>query len=115
MNRIFVKELELQMSIGIYEAEKQTKQRVLVSAFLDIETNSANSDDIKDTVSYEDVVNTIKTLAAARRYNLVESFAEEIAAACLKDKRVATIELEIIKPDIFKDAAGVGIRIIRKN
>ncbi len=116
MNRIFIKELELQASIGIYEREKQAPQRIMVSVFMDVENDrAAESDTIEDTVSYEEVIDTIKKIAAARHYNLVESLAEEIATACLADKRVLNIELEITKPDIFKDAAGVGIKIVRKN
>ena len=115
MDQIFIKELELQMSIGIYDAEKAAPQRVIVSAYLDIETSGAQSDEIADTVSYETVANTIKDLATTRHFNLVESFAEEIASECLKDKRVMSIELEIEKPDIFNDAKSVGIKIIRKN
>ena len=115
MNRIFIKELELQASIGIYEREKQAPQRIIISVFMDVENDrAAKSDAIEDTVSYEEIINTIKKTATARHYNLVESLAEEIATACLVNKRVLNIELEITKPDIFKDASGVGIKILRK-
>ena len=114
MDRIFIKDLEIEMSIGIYEEEKIAPQRVIISISLDINTPAEQSDNIDDTVSYKTVIDDIKTLATARHYNLVESFAEEIATSCLKDKRVKQVEVEVTKPDIFIDAAGVGICIIRK-
>lgn len=113
MDKIFIKELELMMSIGIYEQEQAQKQRVLVSVSLGIENKAGSSDDITDTVSYEEIANLIKEISNKRHYNLVESFAEDIASECLKNERVSKVKVKIEKPDIFDDARSVGIKIKR--
>ena len=74
MDNIFIKELSLMMSIGIYEEEKAAPQRVLVSTWLEIENKAGASDEIGDTVSYEDIVNIIKDVSTARHFNLVDGW-----------------------------------------
>lgn len=111
---VFVEDLSVEMSIGIYEHEKSAKQHVLVSAEAQTKPNTAHgSDDIADALSYEDMVNVIVHLAGARHYELVESFAEDIASAILLQSAVEVLKVTVKKPDIFKDARSVGITILR--
>ncbi|HJO96838.1 MAG TPA: dihydroneopterin aldolase, partial [Rhodospirillales bacterium] len=47
--------------------------------------------------------------------NLVETLAEKIAAACLKDKSIRSLRVRVEKLDVFADAASVGVEIERVN
>ena len=112
---VFIKDLELVMSIGIHDHEKKNRQRVIVNAELKVTTGAASSDRINDAVSYEDVIKQITGIAQQRHYNLVETVAEAMAAKCLEDKRIHSVKLKVEKPDIFAKAASVGIEIERQN
>ena len=103
------------MSVGIYEHEKTTPQTVIVNVKLDVHTNlNAALKDIGTVVSYEDIVQKIEKLAGKQHYNLLERFAEDIAQMCLKfDYRIQTVEVAAEKPDIIKNAASVGVHILR--
>jgi 7,8-dihydroneopterin aldolase/epimerase/oxygenase len=47
--------------------------------------------------------------------NLVETLAENIAAKCLKDKRLQSARVRVEKSDILEDAESVGVEIKRFN
>lgn len=114
MNTIFIRDLEIMMSIGIHDHERVASQRVLVSIDAELDPNMRhNVDHIDETVSYETLVNTVKSLAQTRHFDLVETLAEEVAAECLKDQRIHAIGVEIAKPDIFSEVVEVGVAIER--
>ncbi|MEM6811885.1 MAG: dihydroneopterin aldolase, partial [Pseudomonadota bacterium] len=111
---IFVKELSLEMFIGVLEQEKQNKQNVLVSAELEISTNrtSWKNDQIENTVSYGDIVNLIKKLASEDHINLVETFADKIITNCFDHSQaIQSVSVEIHKTEIIENTSSVGCKI----
>jgi 7,8-dihydroneopterin aldolase/epimerase/oxygenase len=114
LRHVFVRDLDVMASLGIYEVEKLAPQRVVVSIDLAvIEGKEAVADDISNVVSYEIVVKKVEAIIAQGHVNLVETLAELIAASCLKDKRVVSVRVRIEKPDIIPNARSVGIEIER--
>lgn len=111
---IFIRRLELMMSIGIYPEEKTAPQRVILDVEAICALPAALQDDIAQTVSYEDFIETARRIAASRHFQLVESFCEELAAALLTDKRLSSLTIAAEKPDIFKgNPKAVGVRMTR--
>ncbi len=111
-DKVFISDLTLQMSAGIYDHEKQNTQRVIVNIILEVETNKT-AKNIDDVVSYEIITNQIIALSKEKHYDLLEEFAELIAQKCLSDNRVLSATIKIEKPDIIKDTKSVGIQIKR--
>lgn len=113
--RILVRDLLVMCSIGIHEHEKLAPQRVRIN--IDIaafEQAGPLSDNIANVVSYEDVIDGVKSLLAGGHINLVETMAEKIAALCLEDERVDSVRIRVEKPDVYAEAASVGIEIERR-
>lgn len=110
-----IRDLELGFFIGVREDEKRRRQRVVINLWLYVaEAEPHLGDDIRDYVSYSDVVRGIERLAASTVHiNLVETLAEKVAAIALADERVTRVVVGIEKPDIIPAAAGVGVRIER--
>ena len=116
MDRIFIKDLALEMSIGVTPSEHTQRQRVLVSAsaFCNVSRVAAQSDRLEDTVPYDALIEHIRNLSQSRHFNLVESFAEEIAEKILANQAVQGVYVCIEKPDVFAgNPASVGIEIQR--
>lgn len=114
-NQIFIEDLLLNMSIGIYDFEKKEKQNVIVDIYLDVTPETQNSpENIKDVVSYEEIVTKIQKLSQTRHYDLVEAFAEEINNACFSYQAVKQVKIKVGKPDIIGNTKSVGVQIIRK-
>ena len=114
LRHVFVKDLEIDALLGIYPEEKARPQRIIVNIDLSVkEGNDPTSDDIKNVVSDEIVVKKVERIVAQGHVNLVETLAELIAGACLKDARVMAARVRIEKPDVIKNARSVGVEIER--
>ncbi len=98
MDKIGIDQLIIEASIGVYEHEKKNKQMVLVSLQLDCDLSLAKySDQLSDTIDYDQVVATVKKISHAKHYNLVEHFAFNVSKAVLLSQpliHVCSIRLE---------------------
>ncbi len=114
LRRVFVRGLELIGSIGIYEHEKRYEQRIVVSVDLAVVDHyDRHSDRISDIYDYDEAITAVKSIVAAGHVNLLETLAERIAEACLRNAAVIRITVRIEKPDILPDCRAVGIEITR--
>ena len=113
--RIFIRDLVLSCSIGVYDYEKLAPQRVRINVDVTArEPNAALEDDIVKVVSYDDLARGIRAIAAEGHINLVETLAERVASLCLADTRVVNVRVRVEKPDVIVDAGGVGVEIERR-
>ncbi|MBK8771351.1 MAG: dihydroneopterin aldolase [Rhizobiales bacterium] len=112
LRHVFVRDLEINAYIGIYEQEKVKSQKVIVNIDLSVKEGSGD-DDISHVVSYEVVVKKVEAIVAAGHTNLVETLCEKIAESCLKDARVMAARVRVEKPDIIPNARSVGVEIER--
>src|SRR5262245_5254267 len=114
LRRVFVRDLEIVASIGVYEHEKRYEQRVLISADLWVRDDyDGRSDRLADVLDYGKVMDDIIMLAQTDHVNLNETLAERIAQHCLADPRVEGVRVEIAKPDVTHTCKSVGIEIER--
>ena len=112
--RVFVRDLVVPCSIGIYPREKGLRRRVRVNAELAIDERIASSDDFADVVNYETVVAGIKAIAEAGHINLVETLADRIATLCLADRRVESVRVVVEKLDVYPETESVGVMLERR-
>jgi dihydroneopterin aldolase len=112
--RIFVRDLEIVASVGVFEREKRYEQRVVISADLYVRDDyDGASDRLLDVVDYGKVVDGISRIAQSEHVNLIETLAERIAQHCLADQRVECVRVRIEKPDVLETCQSVGIEIER--
>ena len=89
VRHLFVRDMEMQMPIGIHPMEKAEAQRIIVNVDLAVSDMPVKmTDRYADVVCYQQVVERVRTLVGEGHVNLVETLAERIAAACLEDERV---------------------------
>lgn len=112
--RIFVRNLVVAASIGIHAHEKRQRGRLRVSTELEIAAALPQADDFTEAVDYESIVAGIKRVAGTRHINLVESFADQVARLCLRDRRVRFVRVTVEKLDIYPEAESVGVVIERR-
>jgi dihydroneopterin aldolase len=111
-DRVFIRDLVLDVEIGVYTHEKGATQRVRFSVDVDLTpVNRAIDDDIGRTFDYDTIIEGIKDIIARGHINLVETLAEEVAGRCLSHPRVARVTVKIEKLD--KEPGAVGVEIVR--
>jgi len=113
---VFIRDMVIDCSIGIYTHEKEHEQRVRINLDLAVgEGDHLINDDIRNVISYEDMAKGVETIIAAGHINLVETLAENIAEMCLQDKRVFSARVRVEKLEIIASAESVGVEIERLN
>lgn len=112
--RVFVRDLVLPCSIGIYPHEKGLRRRVRVNAELHVASPLPRSDDFADVVNYETIVAGIKAITEAGHINLVETLADRIAELCLADPRVGAARVMVEKLDVWPETESVGVVVERR-
>jgi len=111
-NKIFVRDMVVGINIGVFDHEKTGPQRVCINVIAVPEIwPDALKDNINDTVSYDLIVQHILRLIENRHIHLVETLAEDIAAACLGEK-IKEVTVRVEKLDIYPYAI-VGTEITR--
>lgn len=95
---IFVSDFVIDCNIGVYAEEHGVTQkvRVTVDAFLG-DGVVATRDEMAEIPSYTDIIDAITDTAEAGHIELVETFAERVAARLLTDRRIVRVHVRIEK------------------
>jgi dihydroneopterin aldolase len=112
--RVFVRDLVLPCSIGIYPREKGLRRRVRINAEIHVATPLPRSDDFAEVVNYETIVAGVKSITEGGHINLVETLADRIAELCLADRRVRATRVMVEKLDVWSETESVGVVVERK-
>lgn len=108
---VFVRDFIVDCNVGVYAEEQGVTQKVrfTVEARLASHVFSLD-DDIADVPNYADIIDYIVELARGGHINLVETFAEKVAAFCLNDTRIAAVRVALEK---LERGPLRGVEIIR--
>ncbi len=113
--RVFVNDLEIVASVGVFEVEHRYEQRIIVTLDLAVRDDyDGISEKLTDVLDYSAIVGDVEQVAQSRHFKLIETLAERIAETCLKDARVLSARVRIEKPDIMPSCRSVGIEIERR-
>lgn len=114
MDIIYVRDLQIETIIGIYEWERRTKQ--IVSLDLEMGADickAAASDSIEDTINYKAVSKRLIEFVGGSSFFLVETLAERVAEIVLTEFQVPWLRLSVSKPGAIRGARDVGVIIER--
>ena len=115
MDRIFIHNIEVKTTIGVWEWEHKIKQTVLIDLEIGTDIHYASkTDDIEDTLNYKTVVKHIEKFVAGSSFQLVETMAEKISEIILTEYKVPWVEVKVNKPGAISIAQDVGV-IIRRD
>ena len=108
--KVIIKNLVLNIFIGIHNFEKKKKQRVRFNIEVITDPNvKPNNKDLSTILNYEEIVNKIKLLVKKQHHELIEDLAENIFKIIFHNKLVKKTNIKIEKLDILKNSESVGI------
>lgn len=111
---VSVKDLVLRCVVGVHPGERRAKRKVLVQLRMETDLREASrTDDLSATVDYEAVTRRIAEAVESSSFLLIERLAGRIAETCLKEPRVAAVEVEVEKPGALSSSRTVSVRIRR--
>jgi dihydroneopterin aldolase len=111
-DKIFVRDFVLPVEIGAYSFEHGHTQKVRFDVTADVLRVTSHPEDMRHVVSYDIIMDGIRTIVARGHVQLSEALAEQVAAHVLEDPRVMRVTVKVEKLEL--GAGGVGVEIERK-
>ncbi len=114
MDIIFLHEIKIDLTIGIYEWERKLPQTVRLDIDIGLSDSAAgNSDKVADTIDYGDVIERIEASLVDKQFALVEALAEHIAKLILKEFKTPWVKVAVTKLGLIKNVKHLGVVIER--
>ncbi len=114
MDSILVRDLRVDVLIGIHKRERHVAQTVSIDLDIGLPGETVfKTDKVSDTVDYEQVALAIGKLAASGHFRLVETFADRIAKLIIEDFKAPWVKVSAAKIGILPNAKFVGVSIQR--
>ena len=113
---IKVKNLKLSTNIGVYDWEKTHPRTLVFNVTIETDlTEGIRSDDLKDVIDYDIIVNHIKNFVENNHCQLIEKMVGGILDLIMQDKRIKRCDLEIDKLKVFDFVDSFSITQTRFN
>ncbi|ABM02040.1 dihydroneopterin aldolase [Psychromonas ingrahamii 37] len=114
MDIIFIKQLEVISSIGVYDWEKSVQQKLYFDLEMAFDNKpAASSDDIKLALNYFSVSEAVTKFAQTHQFELIETMAESVAALIMAEFAVPWVKVRLHKPGALPKAQSLGVQIER--
>lgn len=114
MDIVFIEQLSVITTIGVYDWEQTIEQKLVFDIEMGWDNRaSAKSDDVNDCLSYADISETVVCHVEGQRFALVERVAEEVAELLLNKFNSPWVRIKLSKPGAVARAANVGVIIER--
>ncbi len=113
--RLFLRNYEVLINIGVHDFEKTAEQRVLINVdlFIPLELSTPKGDLLDEVVDYDFIRSTISKRTELGHIHLQETLCDDVAAAMLLHPKVRAVRVSTEKPDVYPDCESVGVEVFR--
>ena len=102
--KILINNLIIDASVGVYEHEKQNKQKIIVNIQLLLSNDSEpKQDNLKSTQDYSEFRKCLIDIIQSQHFQLLEILVEKIHSTLMVNSHVIGAKVNISKPNIFND------------
>jgi dihydroneopterin aldolase len=111
--RLFLRNYEVNINIGVHEFEKRGEQRVLINVdlFVPLALSTPQHDKLDEVVDYDFMRNVIAERIARGHIHLQETLCDDVARIMLEHPRVKAVRVSTEKPDVYPDCDSVGVEV----
>jgi len=114
MDKVYIKGLSIQTTIGFFQWEKEIKQTLVIDLAMGWNTaNAAINDELAKTLDYADISVAIEKFSNDNPVDLIETLAERLASYLMNQYHIPWLKLSIGKPGAVHNAQTVGVEIER--
>ena len=111
---VLIKDFIIYEIIGIHQNEKINKQKIIFNIVIDVNQNIyPDENNLSSIVDYEKITNKLKKLAKNKKYNFLESLAEDSFSEIFEDKRINSVKIKIEKPEAIANDQSVGVEVFK--
>ena len=114
MDIVYIRKLNVQTTIGVYDWEQDIKQLIVIDLDLGCDaTKAGETDNLEHALDYKAISDRVIQFTGDSHYSLIEALAENLAKVILQEFNISWLRLQLSKPDALADATNVGITIER--
>ncbi|MBI5515347.1 MAG: dihydroneopterin aldolase [Deltaproteobacteria bacterium] len=113
--RIFLRDYEVQMGLGVHAYEKVGAQRVRINVelFVPLAVSTPREDQLGEVVDYDFIRRVISERIARGHIQLQETLCDDLCARLLAHPRVHAVRVSTEKPDVYPDCDAIGVEVFR--
>jgi dihydroneopterin aldolase len=113
--RLFLRNYEVMINIGVHEFEKKGEQRVLINVdlYIPLALSTPKDDQLHEVVDYDFMRETIAKRMAQGHVHLQETLCDDVVKAMLAHPHVRAARVSTMKPDVYPDCEGVGVEVFQ--
>lgn len=113
--RLFLKNYEVRINIGVHDFEKRGEQRVVINVdlYVPYAHSTPTHDKLEEVVDYDFMRRTIAQRLARGHIHLQETLCDDVAALMLQHASVRAVRVATEKPDVYPDCEAVGVEVFR--
>ncbi|QYF94950.1 dihydroneopterin aldolase [Massilia sp. PAMC28688] len=113
--RLFLRNYEVMINIGVHDFEKKGEQRVLINVdlYIPLALSTPKDDHLAEVVDYDFMRVTIANRMAQGHVHLQETLCDDVVRAMLAHPQVRAVRVSTMKPDVYPDCEGVGVEVFQ--
>ena len=111
--RLFLRDYEVWINIGVHAFEKRGEQRVLINVdlYVPLVLNTPKADRLEEVVDYDFIRRSIAERVSRGHIHLQETLCDDIATLMLAHPEVKAVRVSTEKPDVYPDCEAVGVEV----
>ena len=111
--RLFLRDYEVFINIGVHAFEKTGEQRVVINVdlYIPLALSTPKADELDEVVDYDFIRSSIATRVARGHIHLQETLCDDMLALMLAHPKVRAAQVSTEKPDVYPDCDAVGCEV----
>ncbi len=111
--RLFLRNHEVRMNIGVHDFEKRGEQRVLINVelWVPLAESTPRHDRLDEVLDYDFIRRSIVARLARGHVHLQETLCDDVLAMMLAHPKVRAARVSSEKPDVYPDCEAVGCEV----
>ena len=111
--RLFLRDYEVWINIGVHDFEKKGEQRVKINVdlYVPLALSTPTHDKLAEVLDYDFIRRSIAERVSRGHIHLQETLADELLVLMLAHPRVRAARVSTEKPDVYPDCDAVGCEV----
>ena len=111
--RLFLRDHEVRIHIGVHDFEKKGEQRVLINVdlFVPLAHSTPRADKLAEVLDYDFIRRSIAERVKQGHIHLQETLVDDVLKLMLAHPNVKAARVSTAKPDVYPDCEAVGVEV----
>jgi dihydroneopterin aldolase len=111
--RLFLRDYEIWINIGVHDFEKKGEQRVKINVdlYVPLAMSTPTHDKLDEVLDYDFIRRSIAERVSKGHIHLQETLADDVLKLMLAHPRVRAARVATEKPDVYPDCDAVGCEV----